>query len=112
MGHFYYFSTDHDNAVAAGNMGLSYGLNIEHAEPRDLPKLESRQCGVIMDWDFVPADYRARLLNGSPAKVVAVHGYQIPDSVGSLLAERRNIIVSRKLNNEFVRAVAGNADDD
>lgn len=103
---YVYFTPDSLNAATAEVLADRHGVDLEVAEPRDLPRLERERADLIIDWDFVPEDYRTKLLNGSVVNVVAVHGYNVPDSVASFLP-RRGIIFSRRLDDHFFQALAG-----
>ena len=101
----YYLTTDAENADDAQRLAADEGIDLEVAEPRDLLRLEREGAGVVLDWDSVPHEYRSPLLDGS-ARLVAVHGYQLSDSVTSFLP-RRGTLVSRHLDRAFVAALAG-----
>lgn len=102
---FTYLTIDATNAATAQELADRHAVPLNVAEPRDLSRLEREEARIVLDWDFLP-DYRAKLLNGSAAKVVALHGFQIPDSVASFLP-RRGIIVSRRLDDYLFQALAG-----
>lgn len=104
----YYVTTDETNASSALGLASAAGIHLEPAEPRDLPLLEREAARVVLDWDYLPADLRARLLNGTACRLAGVHGYQVGDSVGGFLAVR-GIVVSRHLDEAFVAALADSA---
>jgi hypothetical protein len=106
MKRLYYLTTDETNACTALELAAAVGIDLEVAGPRDLPRLEREEAEVLLDWDFVPPDERSRLLNGSAARVVGVHGFQVSDSVASFLP-LRDILVSSHLDRPFVTALAG-----
>jgi hypothetical protein len=93
------------NGSAAAALAGSHGLALDIAEPRDLKRLEREQADVVIDWDGMPPDYRARLLNGTAVRVVAVHGFNVPDSVSGFLA-RRGVLISPRLGHAFFQALA------
>jgi hypothetical protein len=103
---FYYLTTDAVNADTALGLAPAEGIDLEIAEPRDLPRLEGEGAEVILDWDFVPAEDRSRLLDGSAARLAGVHGYHLSDSVASFLL-CRGTLVSRHLDRAFVATLAG-----
>lgn len=97
----HYLTTDPVNANAAE--ALAAGLPLEAAEPRDLPRLRRPGALVILDWDHLPADSRAALLDA--VEVLGVHGYNLSDSVTRFLAAR-GVVVGRRLDEPFVTALA------
>jgi hypothetical protein len=80
-------------------------LELEVAEPRDLTRLEREQASVIIDSDSLPADLQSYLSNGTAVRVVAIHGYNLSDSVASFLP-RRGIDYGRRLDEQFFRELA------
>jgi len=54
---------------------------------------------------FVPPADRQPLLDGSAARLIGVHGHNIPDSVASFLP-LRGIIVGHRLDHAFIAALA------
>jgi hypothetical protein len=106
MKRLYYLTTDESNACTALSLAAAVGIDLEAVGPRDLPRLEREEAEVLLDWDFVPPDERSHLLNGSAARVVGVHGFQVSDSVASFLP-LRGIVVSRHLDRAFVATLAG-----
>lgn len=106
QGSFQYLTIDQVNAVTAEALAEQHGVPLELAEPRDLPWLESQKARVILDWDFLPAEDRSRVLNSQTMQVVAVHGYNFPDSVVSFLA-RRGILQFKQLSPEMFASVKG-----
>ena len=101
----YYLTTDDVNAAASMDLADRHGLTLEIAEPRDLPRLEAERADLVVDWDYIPADYRAKLLNGTAVNVLAVHGYDLDDYLGAFLA-RRGILCGRLLDDHLFRALA------
>jgi hypothetical protein len=108
MKKLYYLTTDPVNASAAEGLAFAEELDLETAEPRDLPRLEREGGEVVLDWDFLPPEVRSHLLNGSAVQLVGVHGFQVGDSVASFLPPR-GIVVSRHLDRAFVAALARRA---
>ena len=102
-----YVTTDRlYNGSAAEALADRHGVALEVAEPRDLPRLERERAAVVVDWDGLPEDYRAKLLNGAAVTVVAVHGHNVPDSVSDFLA-RRGVLFSPRLGHGLFQALAG-----
>jgi hypothetical protein len=101
-----YITTDPVNATTAEALAAQHGVDFQIVEPRDLPRLEREPIDLVVDWDFIPEDYRARLLNSTALKVAAIHGYGISDSLASFLA-RRGIICSPRLDQHFFQALTG-----
>jgi hypothetical protein len=104
----YYLTIDLLNARTAEELAFAAGIDLEPAEPRDLPRLEKHQAEVILDWDYLPPEDRSYLLNGCAVQLVGVHGYNIADSVASFLPQR-GIVVSRYLDEAFFTALADRA---
>jgi hypothetical protein len=104
----YYLTTDEANASMAEPLVFAEGIHLEPADPRDLPRLRRKAAAVVLDWDHVPPETRAHLLNGFAGHLVGLHGYQISDSVAGFLPQR-GIVVSRRLDQAFVAALAGPA---
>src|SRR5262249_36889811 len=69
------------NAAAAEALAAAHDMAVRIVEPRDLPRLEREPIDLVVDWDFSPADSRAKVLNGTAVNVVAVHGYGVSDSL-------------------------------
>jgi hypothetical protein len=100
----YYLTTDPVNAFRAKGLAADENIDLELAEPRDLPCLEQAAANVVLDWDYLPREHCDHLLNGPAVRVVGVHSYDLSDSVASFLA-RRGIVVSRHLDQAFVAAL-------
>lgn len=103
-----YLTTDPMHAATAEALAARYGLELEVVEPRDLPKLECQSVDFVLDWDFIPEDNRAQLLNSTAVNIVAVHGYNLGDGLASFLP-RRGIICSRRLDQHLFQALASPA---
>jgi hypothetical protein len=103
-----YLTTDCVNASTAEALAAHYGLALELVEPRDLPRLERERADLVVDWDGIPEDDRARLLNGTAVNLVAVHGYNLGDGLAGFLP-RRGILCGRQLGHHLFRALAGPA---
>jgi hypothetical protein len=99
---YHYLTTDSGNAATAEALAVRRGLELEIVEPRDLPRMEREQANVIIDSDFLPADLQSYLINGMEVQVVAIHGYNLSDSVASFLP-RRGIVCGRRLDEQFFR---------
>ena len=80
-------------------------MDLEVVEPRDLPRLQREKADLVVDWDFLPEDHQAKLLNGTPVKVVAVHGFNLGESLSSFLPPRE-ILFTRHLDDHLFRALA------
>src|SRR5260370_29242832 len=102
----YYLTADGMNANTAEALASAERINLEPAEPRDLPRLEREEAEVVLDCDYLPPEDRDHLLNGSAVQVVGVHGFQVADSVASFLP-RQGVVVSRHLDQALVAAPAG-----
>src|ERR1700730_15175672 len=76
-----YITTDPINATTAQALAAQHGVDFRSVDPRDAPRLEREPIDLVVDWDFIPEDYRARLLNSTALKVAAIHGYGISDSL-------------------------------
>jgi hypothetical protein len=92
-----YLTTDPTNAAAAKLLAANHGVDLEVIEPRDLDRLDREPKALILDWDYLPEDYRAGLLDGSGANVVAIHGYNVGDGPASFLP-RRGILHTPRLD--------------
>ena len=92
-----------DNAREAEDRGPLYGIHIEAVDCRDIPRLEQEEAQVILDWHYLPDDYRDRLINGSAVRVVGIRGY---DVAGADFLTRRGTIISADLDDLFA-ALAG-----
>jgi hypothetical protein len=103
-----YFTTHAVNAGTAAALADMHGVELEIVEPRDLPRLQRERAALIVDWDYLPADYQAKLLNGTEVNVVAIHGYNLDDGLASFLP-RRGILCSRRLDHHLFRALADGA---
>ena len=68
--------------------------------------MERERAAVVLDWDGTPEDDRAKLLNSTAANVVAVHGFNVPDSVQAFLG-RRGVVFSSQLSHAFFQTLAG-----
>jgi hypothetical protein len=101
-----YLTTDPVNAATAEALAAECGLGLHVVGPRDLPWLEYQGADLVVDWDFIPEDYQARLLNGTGANVVAVHGYNLGDGVAGLLAGR-GLVCGRLPDHAFFQELAG-----
>jgi hypothetical protein len=104
----YYLTTDPLNGRTAEGLASVEGIQLEIAEPRDLPRLERERAEVVLDWDFIPPEDHSYLLNGCAVQLVGVHGYKVGDSVASFLPQR-GVVVSRHLDQAFVAALARRA---
>src|SRR5262245_6620199 len=105
---FYYVTTDPLNAATAEALADKHGLDLEVAEPRDLPRLEREEARLVLDWDFLPEDHRTRLLNGTRAQVAAVHGHSLGEALSSFLP-RRGVLCGTRLDARFLLALRGDA---
>jgi hypothetical protein len=103
-----YLTTDSMNAATAEVLAARYGLKLEVVEPRDLPQLECQSVDFVLDWDFIPEDSQAELLNSTAVNIVAVHGYNLSDGLAGFLP-RRGIICSPRLDCRLVQALASPA---
>jgi hypothetical protein len=101
-----YMTTDPLNAATADQLALKYRLNLEVVEPRDLPLLEAHGADVILDWDFLPNDYRAKILNGMDLNVLAVHGRDLDEALSSFLPQR-GIFCASRLDHHLFEALVG-----
>jgi len=101
-----YLTTDPVNATTAEALAAQHGVDLQIVEPRDLPRLEAERIDLVLDWDFIPEDYRAKLLNGTAVNVVAIHGYGLSDSLASFLP-RRGILCGPRLDQHFLQALTG-----
>ena len=101
-----YLTTDPCNATTAEALAAQHGVNLQIVEPRELPRLECEPIDRVVDWDFIPEDYRTKLLNGAALNIVAIHGYGLSDSLASFLP-RRGIICGHRLDQHFLRALTG-----
>ena len=104
----YYLTTDEVNASTARGLAAGLGIDLEAAEPRDLPRLASEEAKVVLDWDFLLPEDRSSLLNGSAVWLVGVHGYNVSDSVTGFLP-LRDVVVSRHLDRAFLAALSTRA---
>src|SRR5262245_27078414 len=99
----YYVTIDETNAQAMLLLAASCGVEV--AGPRDLAWLQERNAEVVLDWDFLPGDERARLVDDDGRlRLVGLHGYGLSDSVAGFL-RRAGVLVSGRLDEEFVRAL-------
>jgi hypothetical protein len=99
-----YLTTDECNAANAQALAERHDLPLEVIDPRDIAQLQLGKAYVVLDFDFLQVELREDLLNGSPVKVVAVHGYQLP-AWASFLA-RRGIVVSSRLDDQLFLCLA------
>jgi hypothetical protein len=104
-----YLTTDPVNAATAETLAARLGIALQIIEPRDLPWLECEPIDLVVDWDFIPEDYRARLLNGMAVNIVAIHGYGLSDSLASFLP-RCGIFCGRRLDQQLMEALTGRED--
>jgi hypothetical protein len=104
----YYLTTDEVNASTARALASALGIDLETAEPRDLPRLAGEHAEVVLDWDFLAPEDRSSLLNGCAVRVVGVHGYNVGDSVTGFLP-LRGVLVSRHLDRDFLAALSTRA---
>jgi len=103
---FHYLTVDPLNAATAEELASDCGLAVELAEPRDLPRLESQNALLILDWDYLPPEDRDRVLTSSALQVVAIHGFTVTDSVTRFLL-RRGALCYMQLGQEMFRGLAG-----
>jgi hypothetical protein len=101
-----YLTTDACNATAAEALAARHCLHLEIVEPRDLPRLEREPIDLVVDWDFIPEDYRSKLLNSMAVNIVAIHGYGLSESLAGFL-RRRGIECNPRLNQRFLQALIG-----
>lgn len=106
MGLLGYLTTDPVHGATAEALAAQHGLDLRVVEPRDLPRLEDEQIGLVVDWDFIPEEDRANLLNGTALKIVGIHGYGLSESLASFLP-RRGILCSPRLDQHFMQALTG-----
>jgi hypothetical protein len=97
-----YLTTHSVNANTAAALAAMHGVDLEIVEPRDLVRLERERVGLIVDWESMPDDYQARLLDGTDVKIVAVHGYNLDEGIGGF-SPSEEIICSRRLDDELFR---------
>ena len=107
LARLHYVTIDAVNASWAEELAARAAVPLEVVEPRDLPRLEEQQAHLVLDWDHLPDDERVKLLNGT-AKVVAVHGYNLSESLTRFLP-RRGIHCSPRLDDSFFQSLR--ADD-
>jgi hypothetical protein len=100
----YYLTTDPVNAQTAEGLASEEGIDLESAEPRDLPRLERERAEVILDWDHLPPEDRSHLLHGCSVQLVGVHSRNLGDGVASFLP-RAEVAFSRHLDLAFVAAL-------
>jgi hypothetical protein len=101
-----YLTTDPVNAAMAEALAAQHGVDLLVVEPRDLPRLVSERIDLVVDWDFIPEDYRAELLNGTTLNIVGIHGYGLSGSLASFLP-RRGILCSPRLDQQFLQGLTG-----
>lgn len=101
----WYLTTDDLNGATTAVLAQRQGVPLEVVEPRDLPRFEREEAEVVLDWDYLPEEECDHLLNGSPNRVVAVHGYNLPAWASFLV--RRGIVVSSRLDEHVFQALAG-----
>jgi hypothetical protein len=99
-----YLTTDPSNAATFEELAATHQLDLDIVEPRDLPRLEREQAALVLDWDVLPPDYQARLLNSAAIDVVAIHSYNLDDGLASFLPAR-GILCGRRLDEHFVQAL-------
>ena len=103
-----YLTTDPCNAAAIETLAAKEQLALEIVEPRDLPRLEREHADIVLDYDFLPPDDRARLLDSDAVRVVALHGYNLDDGLANFLP-RRGVLCRRRLDDRFVQALTAAA---
>lgn len=100
----FYLSIDPANAAAAAALAKRAGITLRTAEPRDLPALERDFADVVLDWDFIPEDYRDAILIGTRINLIAVHGYGVGDLLATCLP-RNGVIYRKRLDRGLFRAL-------
>jgi hypothetical protein len=100
-----YLTAHSVNADMATALAARHGVELEIVEPRDLLGLEREWPELIVDWDSMPDDYRAKLLNGTEVKIVAIHGYNVDEGSAGFWPWP-GIVCSRRLDHHLFRAVA------
>jgi hypothetical protein len=101
-----YLTTHSVNAGTAAALAVDHGVDLEIVEPRDLLRLERERVELIVDWESMPDDYRAKLRNGTEVKIVAIHGYNLDQGIAGFLPWP-GIICTRRLDHHLFQAVAG-----
>lgn len=104
----HYLTSDALNAETAEALAHRHGFTLEVVDPRDLPRLAHDQSALIVDWDYLTEDDRAKLLNRA-LNVVAIHGFNLSDSLASFLPRSQGIICSRRLDDHLFAALAHTA---
>jgi len=101
-----YLTTDPCNTTTAEALAAQHGVDFQIVEPREMPRLEREPIDLVVDWDFIPEDYRAKLFNGTAVNIVAIHGFGLSDSIASFLP-RRGIVCSLRFDRHFMQALIG-----
>src|SRR5262249_7326887 len=103
-----YLTTDPCNAATVEALATTYRLHLAIVQPRDPPRLAREQAALPLDWDVLPPDYQARLLNSAAVDIVAIHSYNLDDGFASFLPAR-GILCGRRLDDGFVQALTAAA---
>jgi hypothetical protein len=104
-----YLTTNPQHAATAEALATQHGFDLEIVEPRELLRLEHEHADLVLDWDFLPEEYQKHLLNGTTVNIVAIHGYNLSDSLAAFLP-RRGILCARRLDEQLFQALRGDAD--
>jgi len=104
-----YMTTDPVNANTAQALAARHGLDLQVVEPRDLPRLKGERMDLVIDWDFIPEDCRAILRKNTAVNIVAIHGYDLDDSL-ALFLPLRGILFSPRLDQQLMKALTGMGD--
>lgn len=108
---FAYLTFDVVNQALAARLAAAAGVRFSTLTFCD-PVPSGPQDVVLYDLDFLPADFRERLLDdlaaGPRAGRVAVHGYSLSPRVARVL-RRRGVVVARRLRGGLFRRLRARA---
>jgi hypothetical protein len=108
---FAYLTLDVVNQALAARLAAAAGVCFSALTFRDAVPSGPRDA-VLYDLDFLPADFRERLLKelvaGPRRGPVAVHGYSLSPRVARAL-RRRGVVVARRLRAGLFRRLRARA---
>jgi hypothetical protein len=108
---FAYLTLDVVNENLAARLAAAAGLSFRTLTLRD-PVPDGRGDVVLYDLDFLPADYRERLLadlkSGRWSGRVGVHSYSLTRRLARAL-RRRGVVVTRRLRGGLFRRLRDRA---
>jgi hypothetical protein len=99
-----YITGDEVSAYGAKELADQHEVALAVFDERYVPYLEEMKAPVVLSYDYITEPERHQLLNGSPIRLIGVHGYNMPSQLCKQLRSR-GVAVSKRFDAAFLVAV-------